>query len=116
VPVFVAIEAVLLGDTVCVVEAVTVGVGVPAADPEAVIDPEVEAVPVLDLVACDVLDPVIVGVAVPVFVMVAAAERELVGVLLTVTVAVPMADPDPEGVPEEVSAAVPVRVRVMVPD
>ncbi len=115
-PVFVGIDAVLLGDVVCVVDAVTVGVRVTAAETEEVMDPEVEDVPVMDLVACAVRDLVAVIDAVPVFVLVAAAVLEPVAVLLVVTVGVAMADPDPEGVPDAVGAAEPVRVRVIVPD
>ncbi len=116
VPVFVGIEAVLLGDVVCVVDAVTVGVRVATADPEEVMEPEVEGVPVMDVVTCAVRELVAVVDAVPVFVLVAAAVLEPVAVLLAVTVGVAMADPDPEGVPDAVGAAEPVRVRVIVPD
>jgi len=116
VPVFVGIDAVLLGDPVCVVDAVTVGVRVTAAETEEVMDPEVEDVPVMDVVTCAVRDLVAVIDAVPVFVTVAAELLDPVVVLLAVTVAVTMADPDPEGVPDAVGAAEPVRVRVIVPD
>ena len=111
-PVFVAIEAVLVGDIVCVVEAVTVGVNVAAADPDAVMDPVTVMVPVLDLVLCAVPEPVPVVDAVPVLVVVAAADLEAVGVLLAVTVAVTRGEPDPERVLDTVGAADPVDVMV----
>ena len=110
------IEAVLLGDPVCVAEAVTVGVRVTAADPDPVIDPVVDGLPVLDLVACAVIEPVAVTDTVPVFVLVEVAVLEPVAVLLAVTVAVTMADLDPEGVPDAVGAADPVLVMDVEPD
>ena len=98
------------------VEAVTVGDNVTAADPEEVMDPEVEDVPVFVLVACDVTEPVAVVDAVLVFVVVAAGLLDPVGLLLAVTVAVAREEPDPEGVPEAVGAVDPVLVRVTVLD
>ena len=111
-PVFVGIETVLVGDVVCVVEAVTVAVWVTAEDPDAVIDPVTVMVPDLDLVLCAVPEPVPVVDAVPVLVVVAAADLEAVGVLLAVTVAVTRGEPDPERVLDTVGAADPVDVMV----
>ena len=98
------------------VEAVTVGVHVTAADPEEVIDPVTDGVLVLDVVPCAVLDPVCVVDAVPVFVAVAAGLPDPVGLLLAVTVGVTRGVPEPEEVPEAVGAVDPVAENDIDPD